>query len=173
VKRKGLIAGVFLLAICLLTSPASAQRFAVGAYGGYQWPIVQDDADPGGLFGLKGKFRVSPMLDLEPNITWIKNGDVETDLGGTLPAPDVISYALNGTLNFGGNFGVTGGIGWSSVDVGIGDATNEFTFNAGLALEIPVGPLALDISPRLLVINTESGASRKHALLMAGLNYWF
>jgi len=40
-------------------------------------------------------------------------------------------------------------------------------------VEIPVGPVAIDISPRLLVIVTESGASRKHGLVMAGLNYRF
>jgi hypothetical protein len=173
VKRNGLVAGALLLALCVASSAASAERFAIGAYGGYQWPIVQDDADPGGLFGVKAKVRVAPILDIEPNITWIKNGDADTDSGDTIPAPDVTSYALNGNLRLGGIFQITAGIGWSSVDLAVTDSQNKFAFNAGLALEIPVGPLALDISPRLLIINTESGASRKHALLMAGLNYWF
>ena len=50
---------------------------------------------------------------------------------------------------------------------------NKFASNFGVGIEVPVGPLTIDVSPRLLVINTESGASRKHGLLMAGLDYRF
>jgi hypothetical protein len=173
VKRNRLIACALVLSLCILSTPAAGERFAIGAFGGYQWPIVQDDAEGGALFGGKAKIHISPMFDIEPNVTWIQNGDADTELGGTIPAPEVISYMLNGNLHFGGSFGITGGIGWSSVDIPATGSTNNFSFNLGLALEIPVGPLALDISPRFLLINTESGASRKHGLVMAGLNYWF
>lgn len=172
-KRNGLAVGVLLLVLCATATNASAERFAIGAYGGYQWPIVQDDAEPGGLFGLKAKINLAPALDLEPNVTWINNGDTETSSGGEVPAPEVISYALNANLKFGGMLQITAGLGWSSVDLPITGSQNKFSFNAGLALEIPVGPVVIDISPRFLLINTESGASRKHGLLMAGLNLWF
>lgn len=172
-KRNGLVAGVLLLALCVASSAASAERFAIGAYGGYQWPIVQDDADPGGLFGVKGKIRVTPILDLEPNITWIKNGDTTTDSGATITAPDVTSYQLNGIATFGGTFGITAGLGWASLDLPITGSENHFAWNVGLALEIPIQRVALDISPRLLVINHADGATRKHGCIQAGLNFWF
>ena len=172
-KRNALVAGVLVLAMCVTTAPASAEQFALGAYGGYQWPIVQDDADHGVLFGFKGKVKVLPWLDLEPNITSLKNGDTTTDSGATISAPDVWHYALNGNLTFGGMFHLTAGIGWASIDLPSTGSENSFAFNAGLAFEVPIGALTLDISPRFLLINHADGASRKHGMIMAGLNYWF
>ena len=161
--------------VALASSPALGEqgRFAIGGYGGYQWPIAQDDADPGALFGFKGKVAMGSVIELEPNVTWIQNGDTTTNSGGDIPAPEVISFALNANLILGEIFNVTGGLGWASVDLPITGGENKFAWNAGFGLEFPVGPLTIDISPRLLVIVTESGASRKHGLVMAGLNYRF
>ena len=172
-KRNSLIACVLLLSVAFAASPASAERFAIGAYGGYQWPIAQDDADPGGMFGIKGKIKLAPAIDLEPNINWIKNGDTTTDGGATLKAPEVMSYQLNGILNFGGTFGLTAGLGWASLDVPTTGSENHFAWNFGLALEIPLQRVAIDISPRVLVIHHADGATRKHGYIQAGLNYWF
>lgn len=172
-KRNGLIAGALVLALCILTAPASAERFALGAYGGYQWPIAQDDADPGGMFGFKGKIKVAPSIEIEPNINWIKNGDTETESGATITAPEVMSYQLNGIFTFGGTFGLTAGLGWASIDLPITGSENHFAWNFGLALEIPIQRVALDISPRILVINHADGATRKHGYIQAGLNFWF
>lgn len=173
-NRSHVLSLLAVAALLALSGPASAQvGFGVGAYGGYQWPIAQDDADPGGLFGLKGLVGLSGIVEIEPNITWISNGDTQTPSGGDLPAPDVVSYQLNANLKLGPAFCVTGGLGWASVDLPQTGSQNEFAVNFGIGIRVPVGPLELDASPRLLVINTESGASRKHALLMAGLNYRF
>ena len=172
-KRNGLIASVLVLSLCILTTPASAERFAIGGYGGYQWPIAQSDADPGGMFGVKGKIRLTPMLDLEPNINWLLNGDTTTDSGATIKAPEVMSYQLNGILNFGGRFGLTGGLGWASLDLPTTGSNNHFAWNFGLALEIPLQRVAIDISPRVLVIHHADGATRKHGYVQAGLNFWF
>ena len=178
-KKYVLVTLLGTLFVALASSSASAVygqergRFAIGGYGGYQWPIVQDDADPGALFGFKGKLALGSLIELEPNITWLKNGDTTTDSGGEIPAPEVINFALNANLTLGALFNITGGLGWASLDLPVTGAENKFAWNAGFGLEIPVGPLAIDISPRLLVIVTESGASRKHGLVMAGLNYRF
>jgi opacity protein-like surface antigen len=166
--------GAMLLALASSTALATdGGRFAIGGYGGYQWPIAQDDADPGALFGFKGKLALGSVIELEPNVTWIQNGDTTTNSGGEIPAPEVISFALNANLTLGADFNVTGGLGWASLDLPNTGAQNKFAWNAGFGVEIPVGPLAIDISPRLLVIGTESGASRKHGLVRAGLNYRF
>jgi hypothetical protein len=172
-------AGVLLFGAMLLALASSAAlatdggRFAIGGYGGYQWPIAQDDADPGALFGFKGKVATGSMIELEPNITWIQNGDTTTNSGGEIPAPEVVSFALNANLILGEIFNVTGGLGWASVDLPNTGGENKFAWNAGFGVEVPVGPVAIDVSPRLLVIVTESGASRKHGLIMAGINYRF
>ena len=172
-----LLFGVLLVALAsgaaVTAADAGQGRFAIGGYGGYQWPIAQNDADPGALFGFKGKVALGPIIELEPNITWIQNGDTTTSSGGEVPAPEVVSFALNANLLLGSIFNVTGGIGWASVDIPSTGSENKFAGNFGIGVEIPVGPLAIDISPRVLVIKTESGASRKHGLVMAGLNFRF
>jgi hypothetical protein len=173
-RRNALAPTLLAILMMALAPPAAAEMtFGIGAFGGYQWPIVQDDADPGANFGVKARLGLIPLLELEPNVTWVLNGDAETDSGGTLPAPDVVSYALNANLRVGRVFYLTGGIGWASVDVPQTVSQNEFAANFGAGIDVPMGPLWLDISPRLLVINTESGASRKHGLVMAGLDYRF
>ena len=172
-KRNGLVVGVLLLVICTATAPASAQRFAVGAFGGYQWPIVQDDAEPGGLWGLKGKVAVTPMFDVEPNITRLYSGDATTESGTTITAPEVTNYALNGNMKLGGIFQLTAGLGWASLDIPSAGSSNNFAWNAGLAFTFPVGPLMLDLGGRFLLINHADDASRKHGYIQAGLNYWF
>ena len=172
-KRNAWAIGALLAGLGLLAAPAPAEQFAIGAYGGYQWPIAQDDADPGGMFGVKGKVRLIPWLDLEPNVNWILNGDTTTDSGGTIKAPEVMSYQLNGIANFGGMFGVTAGLGWASLELPITGSQNHFAWNFGLALEIPLQRVAIDISPRVLVIHHTDGATRKHGYIQAGLNFWF
>lgn len=174
-KRNRLIACALLLSLCILTTPSAAadERFAIGAYGGYQWPIAQDDADPGGMFGIKGKFKVAPAIDIEPNVNWLMNGDTTTDSGSTLKAPEVMSYQLNGIFSFGGTFGLTAGLGWASLELPTTGSENHFAWNFGLALEIPLQRVAIDISPRVLVIHHADGATRKHGYVQAGLNFWF
>jgi len=132
VKKYALVLLFGAIFVALASSPALGDadqergRFAIGGYGGYQWPIAQSDADPGALFGFKGKVALGSMMELEPNITSIKNGDTKTDSGGDIPAPEVISFALNANLMLGAIFNVTGGLGWASLDLPNTGAENKF-----------------------------------------------
>ena len=84
------------------------------------------------------------------------------------PAKSVKSAAIGFSLTF------TGGLGWTKVDypAELGSDTN-FTWNLGMGLEVGLGPLTADVGPRLWVINTDGGASRKHLGLVAGVSYFF
>lgn len=173
-KRNAFAVGAFALCLLVVAAPASSdERFAIGAYGGYQWPIAQDDADPGGMFGFKGKFKVAPSFNLEPNINWLLSGDPTTDSGETITAPDVFSYQLNGNLTFGRMFGITAGLGGAALELPTTGSENHFAWNFGLALEIPLQRVVIDISPRVLIVNHADGATRKFGYIQAGLNFWF
>ncbi len=175
----------FLVALALLAGlslglaePGASNpltKAGIGAYGVSNIPLVQDDAGKGALFGIRGRFGL-PVITFEPSINFIKNGDGEADVDGTtiaLDPPKLTSYALNVLLK-GGFMYTTAGIGVTSVEIkgGVGKS-KEPTYNFGGGLEIGVGVLSIDVSPRLFIINTADKASRKNLLIMAGATYYF
>jgi len=168
------------LALCLLTLavPASQAgvltKLGVGAYSGVNIPIVQDDAGTGPLYGFRGRIGL-PIVTFEPAVTFLQNGDGEVDVNGStisLEAPEVTSYSFSAL--FGGAFYGLAGIGWSSVNIpdGAGESS-EPTYFLGAGAEIGVGPVAVDISPRLYLIQTEDNATRKNVGVLLGINYYF
>lgn len=160
--------------VVALAAPAAAMPFVkvgIGGYGVANIPIVQDDSDPGPLFGIRGRLGLLSMLMIEPSITFFENKDA-TEENITFEAPEIRSYAFNLILKGGPTY-ATGGIGWSSVDIPDGAGkSDETTYNFGGGVEIGVGPVAVDVSPRLFIIETADKASRKNLALMAGINYY-
>jgi uncharacterized spore protein YtfJ len=172
-----------LLAPCLAVS-ASAAGFAVGGYGGYNIPILQDDAGGGALYGAKAKIGPLSFLVLEPSITWIQVGDKdqsEEDLDFTQKGGEIMTYGLN--LNIGGfpiapgpSFYVTGGVGSYTLkpDVEYKEEETRFGYNAGLGIAVkPAALFDIDVSGRFIVIPLEDGGSRKSVGIFAGLNFYF
>ena len=168
-----------------LAAPAAA-GVALGAYGGYNFTIIQDDSDHGALFGLKAKIDAVPVVVLEPSITFISVGDQEneddavgtfTQSGGSIQA-----YALN--ANFGGSYktepGVgfygTGGIGMYSMkpDTPYLEDESRFGFNAGAGFVVKPSPMFdIDVSARMHVITLDGGGSRKSVGIDAGADFYF
>ena len=118
--------------LLLCTAPPSSAnllaKIGVGAYGGTNIPIVQDDAENGALFGIRGRIGI-PFFTFEPSVNFLSNGDAEETFDGvpapvTFEAPDVRSVAFNVIFKGGLTYG-TAGIGWSKVDVpnGVGETT--------------------------------------------------
>lgn len=165
----GLLAG---LAGPSASAPLGLTKVGIGAYGGANIPIVQDDAESGGLFGIRGRVGLLSLLMFEPSVNFLKNSDADVE-GITFEAPKVTSYAFNLILKGGPTY-ATGGVGVTKLDVpgGTGE-TNETTYNFGGGVEIGFGPVAVDVSPRLFVIETADSASRKNLAVMAGVNYYF
>jgi len=178
----------FAVGLCLACAlAASAQagamglaKLGIGAYGVTNIPVVQDDAESGALYGIRARLGVLSALAIEPSISFIKSGDAEVDydvegLEGqtlTIEGPDMTSFAVN--LVWGGAAYGTAGIGVTSLDLhqpGL-DSTSETTYNFGGGAEIAAGPVSIDLSARLYVINNVDKASRKSLAIMAGVNYY-
>jgi hypothetical protein len=181
VKRYALAlaAGLCLAMTLSATAHAGAlglTRIGVGAYGFSNIPIVQDDAETSALWGIKGRVGLLSIVDFEPSITFISSKDVKLEQEGVeieIPGPDITSYLFN--VSIGRTVYTSLGIGWSKIDLNQagGGTTNETTYNFGGGVEIPAGPLAIDASARLLIINHADSASRKSLAIMAGANYYF
>lgn len=178
------------MALAMLLLPALAAPawagVAIGAYGGYNFTIIQDDSDHGALFGLKAKIDGIPVVVLEPSITFISVGDKEneddevgafTQSGGSIQA-----FALN--ANLGGSYktepGVgfygTGGIGMYSLspDAPYLEDESRFGFNAGAGFVYKASPkFDIDVSARLHVITLDGGGSRKSVGIYAGADFYF
>ncbi len=166
-----------------LAAPASAE-FAVGAFGGYNFTIVQDDAGNGPLYGVKAKIDVSGVV-LEPSFTFISVGDAEDNDEAVgdfkIEGGSITNYGLN--LNLGSlrtvpglGFYGTGGVGMYSLspDAGYKEDETRFGFNAGLGFVIkPASMIDIDVSGRLIVITVDGGGSRKSVGVFAGINYYF
>ena len=155
--------------------PLGMGRIGVGAYGVTAIPIAQDDAGVGTVIGARVRVGLTSVLGLEGSFTRLSNGDKETD-GITFEGPTGTNFSVNGMLRspgMGFAMYLTGGIGTTKLDVpgGVGE-DNKVTYNFGIGAEIGLGPLSLDLSPRLFVIKTEDGVSRKDLAGMAGLTYY-
>jgi hypothetical protein len=161
----------------VLAQPSQADflnRLGIGAYSGVDYPIVQDDAGTGPLYGIRGRIGV-PVVTIEPAVTFVENADRDVEAGGStisLEAPGLTSYSFS--LLWGRSLYGLAGIGWSTLDVpnGAGEST-EPTYYFGGGGEIGIGPVAVDISPRFSIIQTADNASRKHFSVLVGVNYYF
>lgn len=172
-----------LLLVPFVAAPAVA-GVAVGGFGGYNFPIIQDDAGGGALFGFKAKIG-APVVVVEPTVTFISVGDKDdsdedvgdfTQAGGTITA-----YELNlafGSLRTTPGVGLWGGggIGGYSLSYDAPYKTDEtrLGFNLGTGLVIKAATkVDVEIGGRLYIISLDGGGSRKSAGVFAGLNYYF
>jgi hypothetical protein len=179
-------AALSLVALALARpAPSGAQpapvKLAAGVYGVYGFPIIQEDADPGPLYGAKVKALLVGPLGAELFFTSFREGDVTFQAGG------VENSIEGGTQNaFGANlilggpgaagFGLylTGGIGSYSISKDGRPDVTEMGWNGGLGFEFRSATgLAVDVSGRLHAVILDDGGSRKFAGIQAGINYYF
>lgn len=191
-----LISKVLLTAICLLMVSASAQafRFSVGAFGGMNIPIAQEDTESGSAFGAKARIPLTGFLGIEPNFISIKNGDAEQAVEGgwnTTMKHEGGKYnsfgvdlVLGNILGYKG-FGMYGILGLSSMKFeknGIPDLTKgSYWFGLGFEYGF-TDQISLDIRGKAFIFPYEDEtpnkpndlkSSRKNGLITVGLNYYF
>ncbi len=170
------------LGLLLLIQPAMAAGISagVGAFGGLEMPIIQDDQEQGTVFGFKGRLKAS-FITLEPNIMFTKYGDPDfEDVIGDPDGSKLTSFGLDALL--GSSLGGPGVSTFFFAGIGIYKTKNdqlqvdesEVGISGGLGLEIGLGTkLGLEVRGRVVVVGTEGGGSKKAALLTAGVNYHF
>jgi len=98
----------------------------VGAYGGANIPVAQEDTSTGALFGFRGRLGF-PYGTIEPSVNFLGHGDGSNGRcrwdGDHLPGPEVLSMAINYLV--GPDPSITSaGMGWSAIDIpgGVGES---------------------------------------------------
>jgi len=174
-KQLLFVFGLILLSVSLAS--AQTPKIGIGAFGGMNMPILQDDQDNGSVFGIKAKVKIIPIILLEPNITFGKWGDA-TEGGIDFPGSKISSFGINPIL--GGSPGAAGIKPFFLVGAGIYTVKNDDTgydqsklgYSAGLGIGIGVGPtLDIDISGRAIFAPQDGGA-KKAVFITGGLTYY-
>ena len=175
-----------VIAVVVLLAPivaAQAPSFGVGAFGGLDIPVLQDDQGQGTIFGLRGRIRVLPIVTIEPNVSFTKWGDPELGIAGVtndLDGSKVTFYGVDGTLGAplaGPGFRVfaIGGIGFYKVKRDqTGEDDTDLGYSGGVGFGLGLSPLiGIDLRGKFHVVPIDGGGSRKSVSAVLGLNYAF
>ncbi|SYZ72819.1 exported hypothetical protein [Candidatus Zixiibacteriota bacterium] len=168
---------MLVVLMALGVSSASAARLGLGAYGGMNIPIVQEDQSSGTTFGLKAKLGLLPGIALEPNINFAKFGDATFEFG-TRTGSKVNSYGVDACL--GSGLGTIGfkmygllGFGYYTVTRDYDEDIKKIGWTTGLGFEIGfTESFGVEIRGKLNVIDSGGGGSKKAAAVTGGLNYY-
>ena len=166
--------------LLLITSAAlSAQtpKIGIGAFGGLNIPLVQDDQGSGKEFGFRGRLKFAIFV-VEPNVTFAKWGKPDPingiDLG--IDGSKVTSYGVDVAL--GGAPGVPGFkpffvVGAASYKVKNDDTgfdESDIGYSGGIGFLIGVSPsFDIDVRGKAVVIPMEAGGSKKAVAATAGV----
>ncbi len=186
---------VLLLFVVLVVAPqADAYRFSVGAFGGLNIPVAQEDAESGTAYGIKARLPLTGFIAVEPNYTYLKNGDGEvlvdvngwdetmTNEGGTFNSFGV-DLLIGSVLGYQG-FGAYGIVGLSTAKFernGLPSNSNgsywlglgfEYAFNDQISLEMRGKAIIFPYDDSTNPFSSDKG-SRKNGLLTVGVNYYF
>lgn len=172
-----------ILLILAMASPAYAiSDVSIGAFGGMNFPIVQDDAAAGSGFGLKAKFSPMPVIAGAVYFESRSFGDPELTLFGQTMTTDggkVTSFGIEALIGAAG-----GGMGphfyWT---LGLSsykwtrdgyEDLSEIGYHLGPGFEF-VFPanIGIEIRGKFEIVPTDGGGSRKNALVFLGANYHF
>ena len=180
---------ISFMAVCLMVlvagmAAAQAPKIGVGASGGINVPILQDDQKAGSIFEIRGRLQALPFLAVEPKLSFSSYGSPDTfeDVVWDVDGSKLVAYGVDGILGGGGGVGIRpffiGGIGMYSISNDQTEAFLEsqtkFGWSAGLGLGIGLAPqMELDVRSKLHVIMFEGSSSKKSLAIVGGLNYYF
>lgn len=179
------------LGVALMSATAGAvTKLGAGVFGGVNIPVVQDDAESGSLWGIRGYLDLTPALSVQPYLALPNNGDydLESQTPGispvTLDGGKYTVFGVDAALgSSAGAFSVQllGGIGSYKLEhdtPGDTEDPGDFTrvgYSGGLGVTLGFGPSPIKAEGRAtaVVIPLENGGSRKHIFLTAGVRYGF
>jgi hypothetical protein len=169
---------ILLLGLALSAGTATAAGIGVGVFGGTSFPVVQEDAAAGAVYGVRLPVTVVPLLRLEPYWTLIRPGDVEETFGGltyTRDGGEINAFGLNAMFAAGGplRFYPFVGIGSYRLTREATDDRTEVGYDAGLGLGLsPLPRLEADLRAEFVMIAFDE-TSRKFVNVTLGASYHF
>ena len=178
-----------LAALCLVFLTGSAVfsqgvSFGAGAFGGMDFPLLQDDNTSGAIYGVRGIVKLQMPITLEPFIYFGSYGAAEfEDFTNDLDGAEITAYGIDATFfkssgkGVGPYFLVGAGF-YDIADDGVQAAYESqgtrLGYSLGAGLTIGATPyLQIDLRGKANIITQDGGGSRKSAGATAGISYFF
>jgi len=177
---KKLLLVLFSLLLLSVAVNGEGTKIGVGAFGGMNIPILQDDQASGTAFGVMVRIKFLSFMSAEPNAVfgkWGEPGDVDGFQLG-ISGSKVNSFGVDGII--GSMPGTVGLKPYAVIGVGSYKIKNDDTgydesnigFSGGLGFGIGVSPkFDVDLRGKFLVIPQDQG-SKKALTLTGGLLYY-
>jgi hypothetical protein len=182
-KRTG---ALFLgLVLCASIVTAQPSKFGIGAFGGVNIPVVQDDQASGPVFGFKVRYQLIPLLVLEPNISFTSYGAPDNDeFDFDIDGSSVTAFGIDVTLgNPVGKMGFkpyfVAGLGFynqknDEIDDVFGAPGSKAGISGGFGIGLGFTPkIDADIRGKAHIAGSEGDISKKSVSITGGLNYYF
>jgi hypothetical protein len=181
---------ILFLSVVMISPAAQAFRFSVGAFGGLNLPVAQEDTKSGTVMGLKARIPVTTYLAVEPNYTYLKNGDGEVKVLGDMTMTrdggkystfgiDVVIGGVSGYKGFNA-YGILGVASAKFAKKGLPDLTKGSLW-LGVGFEFGITDyLSADFRGKALIFPYKDDSysdgdtgSRKNGTITIGVNYYF
>ncbi len=170
-----------LLFVLMLSAPVWAQKdISVGAFGGFNLPILQSDAGAGSDFGIKAKFSPIPKFAGAAFFEARTFGNATKEVVGveqTIDGGDVTSFGVEALIgNTGGgpgsHFYFFAGISSYKWTRDYWEDVTELGFHFGPGFEVVLpASIGLEFRAKLEIVPTDGGGSRKNGIILFGANY--
>ncbi len=172
---------------CIITASTAFGQgvsFGAGAFGGIDFPVLQNDNTSGAIYGIRGIVKLDMPITLEPFLYFGSYGAAEfPEFTNDLEGAKITAYGVDATLfkikgkGVGPYFLVGAGF-YDIADDAIKDAYNSqgsrIGYSAGAGLAVGLTPyLMIDIRGRTNVVTLDGGGSRKSVGATGGLSYFF
>ncbi|RPH95029.1 hypothetical protein EHM69_05680 [candidate division KSB1 bacterium] len=183
---------VLLLVCCIgLALPlwAGTYPLGIGAYSGYDFPVIQDDVGAGMMWGVGVRGNIWHFLHGQIIVRGTSQGDKDEELEFGNNQTETITFKGGTLTGFGlnllfakqelGNVWPYALIGFSSNSMGFGDSFKEdesymgWSVGGGLGINLYQKKIYLDANTSLLVMPFhDNNASRKNWQTLVGLQYF-
>ncbi len=182
-RRAGAL--LFGLVLCASIVSAGPAKLGIGAFGGLNIPVVQDDQASGPVFGFKVRYQLIPILVIEPNISFTSYGAPDNDeFDFDIDGSSVTAFGIDATLgNQVGKMGFkpyfVAGLGFynqknDEIDAVFGEVGSKAGISAGFGFGIGFSPqIDVDVRGKAHVAGSEGDISKKSVSITGGLNYYF
>jgi hypothetical protein len=184
---KKLLLILALMGLAVLPGLAATYPLGIGAYGGYDYPVIQEDVGAGPMwaFGVRG--NIWKLFHGQLIVRGTSQADVEEDIDFpneptlTIPGGTLTGFGFNLLLAAKNpvNFWPYGLLGVSSNSLAPGASYKEdesltgWSFGGGFAINLYNRALYLDLNTSLLVMPFhDDKASRKNWQTLAGFQYF-
>lgn len=178
--RKAVLA-ITLLLFLVPSISAQGVKLGLGVFGGFDFPVGQEDQAKGSVFGIRGKIKLLPIITVEPRLSFTSFGEPESDeIPLDLDGSKVTSYGVDAVIGApmgGQGFAMFGVVGAGFYKMKRDQTFEDFTnlgWSAGFGFAIGFTPMiSVDVRGVAHVIPFDDGGTAKSVAVIGGLNYFF